>query len=43
MTKHHSTQIMSYNPSTARYCRQRYYEHFTQQQFEENLISIFSS
>lgn len=28
------------NPSTARYCRQRYCEHFTQQQFEENLIDI---
>lgn len=28
------------NPSTAYYCRQRYCEHFTQQQFEDNLINI---
>lgn len=28
------------NPSSARYCRQRYCEHFTQQQFEDNLISL---
>ncbi len=33
------TAIKSFvNPDTANYCRQRYLTHFTQQQFEENLI-----
>ncbi|MFA6189058.1 MAG: glycosyltransferase family 4 protein [Sulfuricurvum sp.] len=28
------------NPDTANYCRQRYLTHFTQEQFEENLITL---